>query len=157
MPRATRKAKTRRSKTFRKRQQQRGGSNSNEKPTLENVLGIAAATGYKKEVLPTSSALSTRSRSNYLTGLYREKQIKRARDKAHIESALSEILNLYRTYNYQAITSPLGKAELNKQIQKLASFLKKDTLVSVKSLTFLFQKLVTWLKKLSMILKRDKF
>ena len=57
-----------------RKQKQRGGSN-NETPTLENVLGIVAGVGYKKEMLPTSGALSTRSRSNYLTGLYRKKAI----------------------------------------------------------------------------------
>ena len=75
-----------------RKQKQRGGSN-NETPTLENVLGIVAGVGYKKEMLPTSGALSTRSRSNYLTGLYRKKAIteeKAKQDEEKIRNVIEQ-------------------------------------------------------------------
>lgn len=45
------------------RKKHRGGSNVK----LENVLGVTAAVGYNKNVLPQATALSKNSRSNYLT------------------------------------------------------------------------------------------
>jgi hypothetical protein len=59
-----------------KTRKQRGGSNNNENASLENVLGITAAVGYNKNVLGKGSALSTRSRSNYLTNTLRKKKLR---------------------------------------------------------------------------------
>lgn len=59
-----------------KTRKQRGGSNNNEKATVENVLGITAAVGYNKNVLGKGSALSTRSRTNYLTNTLRKKKLR---------------------------------------------------------------------------------
>lgn len=54
------------------RKRQRGGSNYK----LENVLGVTAAVGYNKEVLPQATALSTNTRSNYLTLTLKNKKFK---------------------------------------------------------------------------------
>jgi hypothetical protein len=124
---------------------QRGGAN-NETPTLENVLGIAAGVGYKREVLPTSGALSTRSRSNYLTGLYRNKAIKQEKAKQKklkeiIEPEMRHIRNLYidpnsRAPGFLAATN----LEIKRHMKVLVTALKKYKYgLSVSTYAELFQ------------------
>jgi hypothetical protein len=97
MPRVTRKRKSRRSKTYRKKQ--RGGSN--EKPTLENVLGISSMVGYNKNTLLPGLQLSKRSASNYLTQMaYEQAVLKKglfelwSKEPQEIEAKLLEMPNL---------------------------------------------------------------
>lgn len=93
MPRVTRKRKSRRAKTYRKKQ--RGGSN--EKPTLENVLGISSMVGYNRNTLLPGLQLSKRSASNYETQMaYKTAIVKKrlfelwSRDPSEIEAKLKE-------------------------------------------------------------------
>jgi hypothetical protein len=93
MPRVTRKRKSRRSKTYRKKQ--RGGSN--EKPTLENVLGISSMVGYNKNTLLPGLQLSKRSASNYETQMaYKNAIVKKglfelwSKEPSEIEAKLKE-------------------------------------------------------------------
>lgn len=65
MPRYTRKTKSRKAKTYRKKQ--KGGSE--ESNVFQNVLGITSAVGYNKEALIPGLQLSKRTASNYLTQL----------------------------------------------------------------------------------------
>ncbi len=93
MPRVTRKRKSRKSKTYRKKQ--RGGSN--EKPTLENVLGISSMVGYNKNTLLPGLQLSKRSASNYETQMaYKNAIVKKglfelwSKEPSEIEAKLKE-------------------------------------------------------------------
>lgn len=136
MPRYTRKNSQRKTR----KQRQTGGAN-NEKATLENVLGIAAGVGYRREVLPTSSALSTRSRSNYLTGLYRKKAIAESKLKREIDYEMKAILNLYLDPDnkYPGFVKQTN-LEIKRRMKILVSALKKHKdRLSVSTYVSLFQ------------------